>query len=367
MLLLTAMLSACMPQLGDSDAALALEDIAAGHGDSRLKNQTSAPLRRTIDYRIEDRTYKADLYRSPEGTRAGIVLVPGVVPEGKDDSRIVALASTLARLRFAVLVPDLRGVRQYRVRAGDVGEVADAFRYLVSRPELVPQGRAGIAGFSYGAGPVLLAALEPDIRQQVHFLVAVGGYYDLRNIVTYFTTGYYRSQPGGDWQYLPPDPYIKWVFTLSNADLVEREEDRKSLREYARASLGHSGPVVPDLSGQLAADAQALYALLINKDPERVPELIARLPPGILEELQGLNPAATELSKLQAEVILLHGRSDSMIPYTESIALYRALPADQAQLFLVDGLAHVEIQVQRQDIPHFLAAMEALLAQRTGE
>ena len=87
------------------------------------------------------------LYLSTQGTRAGIVLVPGVVPAGKDDRRLVALAQTLARLQFAVLVPDLRGLRRYQVRAQDVGEVADAFRYLASREDLVPEGRAGIAGF----------------------------------------------------------------------------------------------------------------------------------------------------------------------------------------------------------------------------
>ena len=36
-----ALLAACTPRLpGDSDAALALEDIAAGFGGSRLKDQT---------------------------------------------------------------------------------------------------------------------------------------------------------------------------------------------------------------------------------------------------------------------------------------------------------------------------------------
>ncbi|MEN8176117.1 MAG: alpha/beta hydrolase, partial [Pseudomonadota bacterium] len=194
-------LSGCAPRLpGDKDAALALEDIAAGHGGSRLKEKTPRPARRAIDYDIDGRTYRGDLYVSPEGTRAGIVLVPGVVPAGKNDRRLVALAYTLARLQFAVLVPDLKGLRRYRVRARDVGEVADAFRYLVSREDLVPGGQAGIAGFSYGGGPVLLAALEPDIREQVGFVMTLGGYYDLRTIVTYFTTGYYKPGPGADWR-----------------------------------------------------------------------------------------------------------------------------------------------------------------------
>lgn len=362
-----ALLTGCVHPLGDTEAGLALEDIATGYGPSRLKERTPEPIRRTIDYAIEGRDYRGDLYLSPQGALAGIVLVPGVVPDGKDDSRLVALASTLARLRFAVLVPDLQGLRRLRVRASDVGEVADAFRYLVSRPELVPEGRAGIAGFSYGAGPVLLAALEPDLRSRVGFVIAVGGYYDLNTIVTYFTTGYYETEPDGDWHYRRPNPYIKWVFTLSNSDLVERAADRERLKAFAEKIALDPEADVSGLSESLAPDARAFYALLVNEDPARVPTLIDRLPHRIRDEIEGLNPAAHTLRALQAQVILVHGRSDNLIPYSQSLALARALPPHQAQLFLIDGLAHVDIQVTRQDIPPLLAAMEALLAHRASE
>lgn len=360
-----AVLAACTPRLpGDSDAALALEDIAAGLGGSRLKDQTPRPERRAIDFNIEGRAYQGDLYLSSQGTRAGIVLVPGMVPRGKDDSRIVALAHTLARLQFAVLVPDLQGPRHYRVRAHDVREVADAFRHLRSRKDLVPQGRVGIAGFSYGAGPVLLAALEPDIRDKVDFVVTLGGYYNLHTIVTYFTTGNFKTEPDGDWQYLQPSPYNKWVFTLSNADLVERHADRASLQTLAHDSLEYGEVVSAGSSANLAPDAQALYRLITNEDPNQVPALIQRLPASILTELEGLNPASRDLTTLQAEVILVHGRSDTMIPYSESLALAQALPPEQVRLFVIDGLVHVDVRIKRQDIPGLLGAMEALLAQR---
>ena len=361
----SAMLTACTPRLpGDSDATLALEDIAAGFGASRLKDQTSRPERHAIDFNIDGRAYQGDLYYSSQKTRAGIVLVPGVVPQGKDDSRVVALANTLARLQFAVLVPDLQGVRNYRVRAHDVRKVADAFRHLNSQRDLVPQRRVGIAGFSYGAGPVLLAALEPDIRDEVDFVVTLGGYYDLHSIITYFTTGYFKTDPDGEWQYLQPSPYNKWVFTLSNADLVKRREDQASLRTLAHESLEYSETPLINSSANLAADAQALYQLVTNSDPARVPDLIRQLPDSILAELEGLNPASKDLASLQADVILVHGRSDSIIPYSESLALARALPPGQVKLFVVDGLVHVDVRIKSQDVPLLLEAMEALLAKR---
>lgn len=363
LLLIILALSACTLQLGNTEPELALQDIAAGLGDSRLKQRTPQPRRQAISYEINTRRYKADLYLSRSASRAGIVLVPGVVPAGKDDRRLVALATTLARLHFAVLVPDIEGLRHYQVRSGDVQAVADAFRYLSSRPALLPQGRIGIAGFSYGAGPVLLAALQPDIREQVRFVLTMGGYYDLHKVVTYFTTGHYVDEKTGQWRYRPANPYAAWVFALSNADLLERPSDRAWLREQLINAVDGN-----DLDGlappALATDAQALVALLSNTEPARVPQLIDQLSPRIRAELEAINPAGHDLSALQAQVILVHGRNDTIIPYTESVALARILGPGRVRLFLIDGVAHVDVRLKKEDIPKLLAAMKLLLDQR---
>jgi dienelactone hydrolase len=329
-LLLCTVLSACTtPDFGTSEAGLALEDLASGITPSRLAAQTPRPVRETISFLTGDEQRAADLYRPLQGARAGIVLVPGVAAGGKRDARVVALARTLARLDFAVLVPDMPGVRRYRMRASDAREVADAFAWLASRPAFAPAGHIGIAGFSYGAGPVLLAALQPAIRERVKFVLAVGGYYSLESVLTYLTTGYYRTeQPAGPAASgagrLSPHPYGEAAFVRSNLDFLERSVDRGA----------------------------------------RVPVLLDRLPPRMRTELAGIDPAAHDLSALRADVILLHGRSDNLIPYTESIALASALPAGQVQLYLIDGLAHVDLKPQAQDVPQLLAAMEALLAER---
>jgi pimeloyl-ACP methyl ester carboxylesterase len=360
----------CMPQFGDSEAALALEDLAGGLLPGRLAAQTPAPQRTTVDYLTSLGERSADLYQSPEGNRAGIVLVPGAAARGPHDPRVVAVARTLARLRFAVLVPDMPGVRQYRVRATDVREVAAAFAWLIDRPTLSPQGRAGMAGFSYGAGPVLVAAMQPDIHRQVRFVMSVGGYYDLHNVIAYFTTGHPdtgTTTGDGDEQRTalrPPHPHGESVFIRSNLDLLLRPVDRGFLRSYADYLVDSSGELDEPVPGTLAPDALSFYRLLINHDPIAVPRLIAQLPDPIRTLIEAINPAAHDLSLLRARVILLHGRSDNLIPYTESVTLSRALPEGQAQLFLIDGLAHVNLAPKAHDIPQLLAAMEALLAER---
>jgi pimeloyl-ACP methyl ester carboxylesterase len=340
-LVLLSLLGGCTPYPGDSEAALALEDLAGGVMPSRLAGQTPAPLRDTVRY----------------ATALGVV----------------AVARTLARLRFAVLVPDMPGVRQYRVRDTDVLEVAGAFAWLTAQPALAPEGRAGMAGFSYGAGPVLVAAMQPDIHRQVRFVMSVGGYFDLQNVICYFTTGhaYTGATPAAgdrpDAGLRPPHPYGQALFIRSNLDLLERGVDRGFLRSYADYLVGSDTELDEPVPGTLAPDALALYRLLVNHDPAAVPGLIANLPGQIRELLAGINPAGQDLSRLQAHLILLHGRSDNLIPYTESVALSRALPPGQARLFLIDGLAHVDLKPKAHDLPQLIAAMEALLAERADE
>ena len=360
-LVLLALLVACMPDIGDSDAALALEDIVSGDATSRLKDHTPQPIQKNINYSVDGRQHNADVYLSPQGALAGIVLIPGVVADGKDDHRLVALANTLARLRFAVLIPEIAGLRRFHTRASDVRVMADAFHYLISQPALAPGGKAGFAGFSYGVGVVLLAALEPDIREQVHFVLGFGGYHDIRNIITFFTTGYYHDDVTAKLKYRYPHYYLKQVFTHSNADLLLQPKDRKILHDLAESE--DDSELESELA-ELAPDARALYNLISNENPERVSELFDKLSANVRQELDGINPARRDLSQLRAQVILLHGRGDSVIPYTESIAIARALSPEQVKLFIIEGYAHTNVKPKRQDLPQILEAMQLLMAQR---
>jgi hypothetical protein len=109
-LLLSVALSGCItPDFGYSEAGLALEDLARGLAPSRLASQVPRPVREAVGFETAGMERAADLYRPSQGARAGIVLVPGVAARGRRDARVVAVANTLARLDFTVLVWSLSG------------------------------------------------------------------------------------------------------------------------------------------------------------------------------------------------------------------------------------------------------------------
>jgi acetyl esterase/lipase len=357
-------LGGCSPQRGYL-AALVLADVAAGDGPSKLKQTTAAPERGRISFSVDGRRYRADLYRPEKEALAGLLLIPGAAEAGIDDPRLVALATTLARVRFAVLVPELTGLKELRVGPVNIGEVGDLFAWLASRPELAPQGRAGMAAFSYGAGPALLAALEPALQEKVQFILAVGGYHDLVGVLTFFTTGYFQKDD--QWRTLEPNVYGKWVFVRSNAERLADPADRHLLNLIAERRMADPEAPLADLVARLGPEGKAVHAFVTNRDPSRVRSLLKELPAGIREDIAALDLASRDLSRLRARLLLVHGYDDNIIPHTQSIALARAVPRDQARLFLVKGLVHVDIKPGLLSRWRMWRAIDTLLAERSAK
>lgn len=393
------LLAGCAPAR-NYEAALMLQDIAAVHNPSRLKQTTIAPLRLSVSYQgtgssgASKQTRRADLYlpgklEDCEHTqptndaraaamrgcpRAAIVLVPGAVPQGKDDPRLTAFASTLARAGFAVLTPDIAGFLELRVRPSDAREIADAFTYLAGRPELARGGRVGIFAFSYAVGPALLAALEDDIREQVRFVVGVGGYHDLPRAMRFFTTGWFEH--ACEWHFLTPDDSGKMVLAYSSLDYLADSRARAVFDRMVALRTRDPRADLAPLAAQLGAGGRAVYELAANTEHARFPELLARLPQTMRADIDRLDLSRHDLKRLRARLILIHGVNDNLIPYPESLALAAAAPRGQAAVFLIHRvLGHVDMSVAdllsrrfwSEDLPDWWRlwqALNLLLAER---
>ena len=364
------LLSGCSPLRG-WEAMRVAQDIAAAGGPSGLKDSRPPPLRRGLAYSVEDRASSGDLYLPGDRVEAGLVLVPGAAVDGKDDPTFVAFAESLARARFAVLVPEIANLRQLKVRATDARKIADAVRHLAG---FVPEGEGesggppvGIAAVSYAVGPAVMAAATPDAGPLVRFVAAVGGYYDLEAVITFFTAGVYRAGPGEPWQRATPNAYGKWVFLRSNADFISLPSDRRLLLAMAERKLQDLEAGIADLAEGLSPEGRSVYALLENRDPEKVELLIGTLPARVREEIRALDLKNLDLSRVSARILLVHGRDDRIIPYSESLALAAAAGEAQAELFLVDNLAHVDIGPGSLDDQYTLwRAVYRLLEERDG-
>jgi pimeloyl-ACP methyl ester carboxylesterase len=325
------------------EAAALLRGMAAWMSDG---GGQSRAMRQEIGFVIDGRAYQADLYRSEDEPLAALLLVPGLAPDGKNDQRLVDLATVLARARFAVLVPDLASLGDQRVAPENIRQIADALRFMADRDNrYFPRHRPrGVAAISYAVGPALLATLQPATIGRIDFFVGIGGYYDVVSVVAYFTTGQYREAPGGPWRKGTPNEFGKWLFVAANAINIQDARDRTTLMAMAGRRMQDPSAPIDDLAALLGPQGQAVNRLLGNEDPERVAALIGALPARLRDDLLALSLANKPLAEAPARILLIHGRDDTIIPASESQALAAALPAEKVSLYLVDNLQHANLR-----------------------
>ncbi|MEN8195893.1 MAG: RNA methyltransferase, partial [Pseudomonadota bacterium] len=334
------MVGCSLSRLGESMRVL--EDVQADAGPSALKEQTPAPVCETITYRRDGVRRVVDIYRPGGGepALAGLLLAPGADPDGKDDPRFVAFAESMARARFEVVAPDIPGLRDLRVRAADSEHIRDALVLLSNRRAEAGNATVGVVAISFATGPTTIALLSPDVKGRAHFMLYIGGYYDIEAVITFFTTGWYRDGGDGEMKHRPPNSYGKWFFAVSNADFIDDPYDRALIEWMGRRRLDDPDADLSQAVPRLGQQGRAVYDLLTNTDPDRVPELLAKQPPRARAEIAALDLKRLDLSGLAARFLLVHGNDDRVIPETQSIAF--AARVAQAELYLLDSMQHVD-------------------------
>jgi len=258
--------------------------------------------REEVQIPFAGRSLTADLYRSahPRGT---IVLVHGLSTAGRRQPDLARLARLLARHGPLALVPQFDSLAAFKLDGHEVAAIVAALDYAagVARP-------VAVAGFSFGAGPALLAAAE---RSDVRLAGSFGGYADLRAVVEYVTTG------------AGAEPYNRWKLLQLLAGLVGDASDRVELDAIARARLANPFEDTSRREAELGPNSRAVLALVHNRRADAVQALLAGLPADTHAALDRLSPLSA-MSRLRGRALIAHGRADSSIPYTESVRLGEA-------------------------------------------
>ncbi len=297
-----------------------------------LSRGTAPPAREALGGPGAPAAEAPDLYRPGDrhGPWPGLVLVHGLTPDGKRDARLAWTADRLARAGFVVAVPELPALKAQRLRPEDAAIVRDTVAGLGKHPAVRREPVVVIA-VSVGLGPVALALREPALAEQVRVVLALGGYADARELVRYFTTGGYAF--GATSGRAAVDPALAWAFLARNLDLVPDPGDR--------ALVARAFPTEP-APADAGPGARAVLALLRNHEPARVDGLLEALPAETQALLDALSPAR-HLGRTRVRLLLVHGRDDPAIPFTESLRLAAAAP-DRTRLVLVELIGHVEGQ-----------------------
>lgn len=259
----------------------------------------------------------------PDGAPAPVVLlVPGAVPAGVDDRRVVQVAQAVARSGRQVFVPELEVYGEDLVTR-DVERLVHASLAL---SEAAPGGVA-LVGISFGGSLALLAAADERLEGRVAVVATFGAYLDLVGVLQAATTG--EALVDGQRIAWDADPLAETVVREHLTELLPEEQRPAVLAVLA-------GEVEPDA---LPPSVRAAYDLLVNDDPERTYVLAEQLPAEVRDRIAAVSPGSVTDRLESVPIVAMHAVDDPVIPYSELLRLGAALP--HAQLITLVSFDHV--------------------------
>ncbi len=294
---------------------------------------TTPPVVERARYPTHDGVAEGDFYRpATGGPHPGLVVCLGVVPFAVDHPQVPRLGEALARAGFAALLYWSPAMRDLRFDPVDVSNLALAYRWLIARADVDP-ARSGFLGTCVGGAFGLMAAADHRIRDQVAFVAAYAPFASMwflaRDVASATRPGSAARVP---W---PVDPLTRRVYVRSLTDLLEPSE-AELLRN---ACAERSGRVALE---SLSAAGRAVYPLLTALGADEAEAALRRLPLALQDRLTAMSPM-TYLADVHAPlIVLLHDRSDLVIPVSESRQLWAALGGRPGVHYTELGFQHLD-------------------------
>jgi pimeloyl-ACP methyl ester carboxylesterase len=317
-----------------------------------------------------------------DGPLPAWVVLHGITRRGRAHAQLSRFTRAIVSTGAVAIIPDVPEWRALSlsprwtvptIKAGIAGLRASGW---------ARDAPVGVIGFSFGAPHVVAATARPDLREDIAGSVAFGGYCDLARTIRFLMTGTHEWKKHG--YRLTPDPYGRWIVGANYLTSVPRYEDAgdvaHALGELA-ATAGDSG--IPSLDPRLDPRKVELRAALREEHvplfdlfaPRSAVLPNARRGSEIAEELaEGAKRTDPEMATLQAlgdvgrPVHLLHGRRDHLIPFSESLRLRDALPANTPSEMTITRLFGHSAQDSfpsmiraAREVPVFFAALRRVL------
>jgi dienelactone hydrolase len=285
----------------------------------------------------------ARLYR-PLGVASppALVLVHGVHHLGMDEPRLVHFAKTIAGAGIAVLTPQVEELADYRVDAHSVETIGAAALALAARLHVQ---RVGLMGLSFAGGLSLVTAADPRWSGGIAYVISIGGHGDLARVSRFLVSDEAHE-------------YGSLVLVYGHAEDFFLPDDLAAAREALKLWLWDDKPGARAKAAQCSAPAQEKLERLFTHQLEALrPELLACIERNATA-LEAVSPSA-HLGELKADVLLLHGAGDTVIPPGETEWLAHEAPNVRAAL-VSKALQHVELEgepglADKAALVHFMA------------
>jgi pimeloyl-ACP methyl ester carboxylesterase len=286
----------------------------------------------------------AAILYTPSGSAdaPGMVIVSGLDPGGIEGLSPFARLEASTGLR--VLTPDIPKLDSFDIRGVDksaVLKIGESARWL-DRKTGEP---VSIMGISFGGGLSIVAAARKEYAHSIKAVFDIGGFDDLSRVAQFYFTGK-EIGPDGQNTRVQPKPWVSNFLEYTDLMATGSRQEISDLAPILKARIvaqqHHPKGKAQWISNRIAGlnpDERRELETFLHPHPARIGKLLDKMAP----EMQAASPRG-HLRNLTADVYVLHGLDDNVIPSEEALWLQKDLPPGRLKQLLISPLvSHVNI------------------------
>lgn len=284
---------------------------------------------------------RAYVHRPARARARGVYLIaPGLHFAGPDDPRLDRFCRVLADAGFVVVAPFLGDFCALRIAPETTRDLEAGFARAVRIADDERLPGPAVFSISFGSRPAIeLCASE--LGRRASALLLFGGFCDFDAAVRFAITGGMG---------LPHDPLNAPVVHLNLLEHHEGSFDRErlagALRAMVEATWGRAELKKGDarasharaIAEGLDTDTRALFLAACGLAPDSLARFEAALARARAANAFDWVDPRPHLARVRPPVVVVHGRDDDVIPWTEAEKLRAALPAGHPCEVILTGL-----------------------------
>ena len=310
------------------------------------------------------------------------VVLHGVTRRGRSHEQLQRFTRALVQTGAVAIVPEVPEWREFDLAPRLAVPTIRAAVAGLRESGWARDAPAGVIGFSFGAPHAIGATAHPDVADAVAGSVGFGGYCSMERTIHFLMTGEHEWK--GRTRRVIPDAYGRWIvganYLTAVPELADAGDVAAALRSLAAVAGDEGVPSLDtrldatkrELREQVAEEHRALFDLFAPAanslpEPRRAAELVEALAAAV-RQVDPLGEPAGVLAGVTHPVHVLHGRYDTLIPFSEGLRLRDSLPsatwsrATITRLFGHSGENNFSAALRSaRELPQFLAALRSVL------
>ena len=274
------------------------------------------------------------IFPADKSPTATVVVLHGATPTADNHPGILMIARVLAGVGYRVLVPQVPPLKRLQITDESSAWLAGFQQWMQADDSIRKMPVAWVA-MSFGGTLLLRTTLSEAFQEKPPCaIMTYGSFCNLESTYDYLLSGKMVT-PHGE-EFLEPHEWGKIVVFLNYLARIDAGYDtseiQRILRKYEHDDEEGAHRELRKLAGREREICNAIVHSESTPELERLLDLIREV---AADDIVSLSPTSWG-HKVETKVFVMHGVEDSMVPYTEALALEKTLP--NTDLFL-SGLA----------------------------